>query len=59
MDTITITSAEGIDPLDLAAMRVAAMKPSLEAVGRFDPERARNRFLESYQPEDTSIIRER
>ena len=33
------------------------MRPSLEAIGRFDPERARKRFLETYVPQDTQIIR--
>jgi len=40
----------------LASIRVAAMRPSLEAVGRFDPERARERFLKSYCPAETEII---
>ena len=40
----------------LASIRVAAMRPSLEAVGRFDPERARERFLKSYCPGETEII---
>jgi GNAT superfamily N-acetyltransferase len=29
------------------------MRPSLEALGRFDPERGRNRFLDTFSPEDT------
>ncbi|MGI1678248.1 MAG: GNAT family N-acetyltransferase [Cellvibrionaceae bacterium] len=37
----------------LAALRVAAMKESLKAIGRFDPERARNRFLDTFSPENT------
>ena len=40
----------------LADLRVAAMRPSLEAVGRFDPERARNRFLEGFSPDATCKI---
>lgn len=40
----------------LASIRVDAMRPSLEAVGRFDPDRARERFLKSYCPADTEII---
>ncbi|QOL83239.1 GNAT family N-acetyltransferase [Pseudooceanicola spongiae] len=32
------------------------MRPSLEAVGRFDPERARNRFLETYDSRDTRVV---
>lgn len=40
----------------LAQLRVEAMKPSLEAIGRFDPIRAKNRFLESFKPENTSKV---
>ena len=32
------------------------MRESLEAVGRFDPQRARARFLESFNPTDTHHI---
>jgi ribosomal protein S18 acetylase RimI-like enzyme len=32
----------------LAALRVQAMRPSLEAVGRFDEARARRRFLDTF-----------
>lgn len=34
----------------LAELRVRAMEESLEAVGRFDPIRAKNRFLENFDP---------
>lgn len=34
----------------LADLRVRAMKESLVAVGRFDPSRAKNRFLDSFDP---------
>ena len=37
----------------LAEIRAAAMRPSLEAVGRFDENRIRNRFLESFVPSET------
>lgn len=46
------TRAEGPH---LAELRVAAMRPSLEAIGRFDPERARNRFLDSFDPGATQV----
>lgn len=32
----------------LLALRVRAMRPSLEALGRFDPERARERFASTF-----------
>ncbi|MBR0825313.1 GNAT family N-acetyltransferase [Bradyrhizobium manausense] len=34
----------------LVAIRIAAMRESLERVGRFNPERARDRFLASFDP---------
>ncbi len=40
----------------LADLRVRAMKDSLEAVGRFDPIRAKNRFLENFDPLFTQEI---
>ncbi|MBH9576392.1 GNAT family N-acetyltransferase [Inhella proteolytica] len=35
----------------LLALRIRAMRPALEALGRFDPERARARFLGQFEPE--------
>src|SRR4051794_22660635 len=40
----------------LAALRIAAMRESLERVGRFDVERARERLRKSFYPEATWII---
>ncbi|HAS6046198.1 GNAT family N-acetyltransferase [Vibrio vulnificus] len=40
----------------LAEIRVSAMKQSLEAIGRFEPNRARNRFLDNYEFRDTTKI---
>ena len=57
MHNISISNAMNVDPSCLAQIRVEAMRPSLEAIGRFDPERARKRFLETYNPLDTRIIR--
>ncbi len=37
----------------LADLRVTAMRPSLAAVGRFDPVRARQRFLKTFDPQQT------
>ena len=44
------------DAQALAELRVIAMQPSLEAVGRFDPDRARERFLSTYQADQTQTI---
>jgi ribosomal protein S18 acetylase RimI-like enzyme len=35
----------------LLALRMAAMRPSLEAMGRFDPARARERFAGQFHPD--------
>ena len=40
----------------LAEIRARAMKESLVAVGRFDEQRVRNRFLDNFIPEDTFKI---
>ena len=37
----------------LAEIRAAAMKSSLEALGRFDEQRVRDRFLESFTPDES------
>jgi len=34
----------------LVALRIAAMRESLERIGRFDPQRARDRFLSGFDP---------
>lgn len=44
------------DAQSLAILRVEAMRESLEAVGRFDPDRARDRFLNSFDPASTTKI---
>ncbi len=41
---------------ELAAIRIAAMRESLERVGRFDPERARERLRNSFYPEHTQFV---
>jgi ribosomal protein S18 acetylase RimI-like enzyme len=40
----------------LADLRIAAMRESLERVGRFNPERARERLRSSFHPEHTCLI---
>lgn len=56
MRSITFSPAAETDSSTLADIRVEAMKPSLEAVGRFDPERAKSRFLEAYNPHDSQLV---
>ena len=40
----------------LADLRVATMRESLERVGRFDPERARERLRSTFSPEHTHVL---
>lgn len=40
----------------LVGIRIAAMRESLEQLGRFDPERARARFLNAFDPEFCHFI---
>jgi GNAT superfamily N-acetyltransferase len=37
-------------------MRIQAMRESLERIGRFDPQRARDRFLSSFEPSECKFI---
>ncbi len=50
MEFITAQEEDGIV---LAEIRAKAMEPSLEAVGRFDVERVRYRFLNNFTPAET------
>ena len=56
LDQIRIEAAVAADADRLAAIRVEAMRPSLEVVGRFDPVRARDRFLNTFCAADTKVI---
>ncbi len=46
----------GEDFENLLALRIAAMRPSLERIGRFDPQRARERLHASYDAAATRVI---
>jgi len=48
-----IEPVELTDLEELIALRIRAMQPSLEAIGRFDPQRARERFADSFDPSVT------
>ena len=41
---------------ELLALRVATMRASLERIGRFDPQRAAERFRTTFRPADTRRI---
>lgn len=48
LDALTLQPAVAADAEALAELRVIAMRESLERVGRFDPERARQRLLSAF-----------
>lgn len=53
---VTLTTVQPEDFEALVAMRIEAMRESLERVGRFDPVRARERFREGFSVPDTRYI---
>jgi GNAT superfamily N-acetyltransferase len=53
---ITLCAVNPDDAEALAALRVLAMRESLERIGRFDPIRARERFLSGFSPQHTRQI---
>ena len=53
---VRFTSVVDADFEELADLRVAAMRESLERVGRFDPVRARERLRSSFRPEYTRFV---
>lgn len=48
--------AQPEDAQILADLRAVAMKPSLEAIGRYDEQRVRARFLDTFVPTDTTKL---
>ena len=53
---VAFTSVVDADFEELADLRVAAMRESLERVGRFDPMRSRERLRSSFSPEHTRFV---
>jgi GNAT superfamily N-acetyltransferase len=47
---VTLAGTTHSDAATLVQMRIEAMRESLERIGRFDPQRARDRFLSSFDP---------
>ncbi|RDU98145.1 GNAT family N-acetyltransferase [Trinickia dinghuensis] len=47
---LTFAPTSQSDADTLVAIRIAAMRESLERIGRFDPQRARERFLAAFDP---------
>jgi ribosomal protein S18 acetylase RimI-like enzyme len=52
----TLTQATYTQADQLADLRVQAMRPSLEAVGRFEPDTARARVTGTYSAEETMCV---
>ncbi len=53
---IAFEAASEADFERLLALRVQVMRPHLERIGRFQPERARARFREAYDPAHMRLI---
>ncbi|WP_216825391.1 GNAT family N-acetyltransferase [Kiloniella sp. EL199] len=53
---LSFRTAVASDLEKLISIRIAAMKESLENIGRFDSERARKRFTSRFKPEKTTLI---
>ena len=53
---IAFAPATAADADALVALRIAAMRESLQRVGRFDPQRARDRFLANFDPACTRHV---
>lgn len=53
---LTFAVAQASDFEALVALRIQAMRASLERIGRFDPTRARERFRAGFSPEHTRHI---
>ena len=53
---IELSPATEFDAEELVLLRIAAMRESLERIGRFDPARVRERFLAGFSALDTKHI---
>ncbi|TFY90608.1 N-acetyltransferase [Pseudomonas kairouanensis] len=53
---VILVPAQQSDLDNLVAIRIEAMRESLERVGRFDPVRARERFVSSFEASNTHHI---
>lgn len=53
---VTFSAVTAADFDELVVLRIAAMRDSLERVGRFDPERARERLRKSFHPGHSQFV---
>ncbi len=51
-----LRSATAADATWIAELRAVVMRPDLERLGRYDPQRVRQRFLDAFAPADTRVI---
>ncbi|GGP18350.1 GNAT family N-acetyltransferase [Silvimonas iriomotensis] len=56
MPAFATQAVSAADLEDLCEIRVRAMRPSLERIGRFDDTRARQRFRNQFRPGQTQLI---
>ena len=56
MTKITFLPVTTADVDELAAIRIEAMRESLERLGRFDALRARERFISTFEPQHTQYL---
>ena len=54
--SIVLLPVEAADAEALVALRIEAMRESLQRVGRFDAARARERFLSGFSPQHTRHV---
>jgi hypothetical protein len=53
---VTLVRVQQSDLDDLVAIRIDAMRESLERVGRFDPVQGRERFVRGFEAHNTHYI---
>ena len=56
MPDFVLRPATATDAAWIAELRAVVMRPDLERLGRFDPVRVRERFLNAFQPEHAYVI---
>lgn len=53
---LSLRRAAAADAPWIAELRAAVMRPDLERLGRYDPVRVRQRFLDAFEPHVTTVI---
>ncbi|WP_437038710.1 N-acetyltransferase family protein [Streptomyces sp. enrichment culture] len=52
----SLRAAEPADVEAIAELRAVVMRPDLERLGRYDPDRVRRRLRDGFRPEHTSVV---